>query len=220
MNLLINREVIENALAHHYQVNTHAIGDTGNRFILDLYAEYLQGPNDRRWRIEHAQIVHEDDFEKFSKYNIIPSIQSTHATSDMYWAGERIGPERMKGAYAYKRLLELNGWLPNGTDFPIENISPLHTFYAAVARKDLDGYPEEGFQIENALSREEALRSITIWGAKGSFEEEEKGSLLAGKAADIVITDRDLMTIPLEEIPQTRVRCTFINGEMVYRYGQ
>jgi predicted amidohydrolase YtcJ len=214
------REVIENALAHHYQVNTHAIGDSGNRFILDLYAEYLQGPNDRRWRIEHAQIVHEDDFEKFSKYNIIPSIQSTHATSDMYWAGERIGPERMKGAYAYKRLLELNGWLPNGTDFPIENISPLHTFYAAVARKDLDGYPEEGFQIENALSREEALRSITIWAAKGSFEEEEKGSLLAGKAADIVITDRDLMTIPLEEIPQTRVRCTFVSGEMVYRYGQ
>lgn len=213
------RGVIENALAAGFQVNTHAIGDSGNRYMLDLYAEYLRGPNDRRWRIEHAQIVHEDDFEKFGAYNIIPSIQSTHATSDMYWAGDRIGPERMKGAYAYRRLLEANGWFPNGTDFPIENISPIYTFYAAVVRKDLDGYPPDGFQPADALSREEALRSITIWAAMGGFEEDEKGSIEPGKAADMVITDRDLMFAMPNEIPGIKVLNTFINGEMVYRAG-
>ena len=209
------REVIENALKYNYQVNTHAIGDSGNRLILDLYAEYLGGPNDKRWRIEHAQIVHEDDFKKFAAFNIIPSIQSTHATSDMYWAEERVGPERMKGAYASKRLLDMNGWLPNGTDFPIEKISPLLTFYAAVARKDLDGYPENGFQPWDALNREEALRSITIWAAKGSFEEDEKGSLEAGKVADIVILDKDLMNIDENEIPGVKVMYTFVGGEDV-----
>jgi predicted amidohydrolase YtcJ len=210
------REVIENALKYNFQVNTHAIGDSGNRLILDLYAEYLGGPNDKRWRVEHAQIVHEDDFKKFAAFNIIPSIQSTHATSDMYWAEDRVGVERMKGAYASKRLLDMNGWLPNGTDFPIEKISPLLTFYAAVARKDLDGYPENGFHPWDALSREEALRSITIWAAKGSFEEDEKGSLEAGKAADIVILDKDLMNIEEKEIAGVKVMFTFVNGEKVY----
>ena len=210
------REVIENALKYNYQVNTHAIGDSGNRLILDLYAEYLGGANDKRWRVEHAQIVHENDFKKFAEFNIIPSIQSTHATSDMYWAEERVGPERMKGAYASKRLLDMNGWLPNGTDFPIEKISPLLTFYAAVARKDLNGYPENGFQSGDALNREEALRSITIWAAKGSFEEDEKGSLEAGKVADIVILDKDLMNIDEKEIPGVKVMYTFVGGEKVY----
>jgi len=210
------REVIENALKYNFQVNTHAIGDSGNRLILDLYAEYLGGPNDKRWRVEHAQVIHEDDFKKFAAFNIIPSIQSTHATSDMYWAEERVGVERMKGAYASKRLLDMNGWLPNGTDFPIEKISPILTFYAAVARKDLDGYPENGFQPRDALSREEALRSITIWAAKGSFEEDEKGSLEAGKIADIVILDKDLMNIDEKEIPGVSVLYTFVGGEKVY----
>lgn len=214
------REVIENALKHDFQVNTHAIGDSGNRFILNLYAEYLGGPNDRRWRIEHAQIVHEDDFGKFSAYSIIPSVQATHATSDMYWAGDRVGPERMKGAYAYKKLLEMNGWIPNGTDFPIEKISPLLTYYAAVARKDLDGYPEGGFQMQDALTREEALRSVTIWAAKSAFEEDEKGSLETGKDADIVILDQDIMAIDEKEIPGVNVLNTFMNGEMVFESGK
>ena len=210
------RKVIEAAYENNYQVNTHAIGDSGNRYILGLYAEYLKGPNDRRWRIEHAQIVHPDDFAKFGEFNIIPSIQSTHCTSDMYWADERVGSERIKGAYAWQKLLVQNGWLPNGTDFPIEHISPLLTFYASVSRQDLAGYPEGGFQAEDALSREEALRSITIWAAKGSFEENEKGSLEKGKAADIVILDKDMMTIPAEEIPDIHVLYTFVNGELVY----
>lgn len=211
------REVISNALAYDYQVNTHAIGDSGNRFILDLYGEYLRGPNDRRWRIEHAQTIHPDDFQKFGAFSIIPSIQSTHCTSDMYWAGDRIGEERLKGAYAWQRLLDQNGWLPNGTDFPIENISPLHTFYAAVARKDLQAYPEGGFQPEEALSREEALRSITIWAAKGAFEEDQKGSLEAGKAADIVILGKDLMTAGEHELPHIEVLYTISEGEVVYK---
>jgi predicted amidohydrolase YtcJ len=210
------REVIGNAGKHGYQVNTHAIGDSANRFMLGLYAEYLGGHNDRRWRIEHAQCVHEEDFDKFGRYNIIPSIQSTHATSDMYWAGDRLGPERIRGAYAFKKLLDQNGWLPNGTDFPIEDISPLLTFYAAVARKDLSGYPPGGFQPENALSREEALRSITTWAAKGSFEEDVKGMLAPGMAADIVILDKDLMAVGADEIPGTNVLYTFVNGELVY----
>jgi predicted amidohydrolase YtcJ len=210
------REVIEYALEHDFQVNTHAIGDSGNRFILDLYAEYLQGPNDRRWRVEHAQIVHPDDFEKFGAYNIVPSIQSTHCTSDMYWAVDRVGPERIKGAYAWQKLLAENGWLPNGTDFPIEHISPLLTYYAAVSRKDLQGYPDGGFQPEDALSREEALRSITIWAAKSAFEENEKGSLEVGKLADLVILEKDIVTVPEEEIADTKVLYTIVDGEIVY----
>jgi hypothetical protein len=211
------REVIEHAYKYNYQVNTHAIGDSGNRFTLDLYAEYLKGPNDRRWRVEHAQIIHPEDFKKFKDYNIIPSIQATHATSDMYWAGDRVGADRLKGAYAYKQLLATNKWLPNGTDFPIENISPIYTFYASVVRKDLEGIPEGGFQMENALSREEALRSITIWAAKGSFEEHEKGSVEAGKAADLVILDQDIMTADPSSIPSTNVLYTLIDGEVVFK---
>jgi len=211
------REVIENALENNFQVNTHAIGDSANRFIIDLYAEYLKGPNDRRWRVEHAQIVHPDDFNKFGSFSIIPSIQATHCTSDMYWADERLGEERIKGAYAWQQLLAQNGWLPNGTDFPIEHISPLMTYYAAVSRKDLEGHPEDGFQFDEALSREEALRSVTIWAAKGSFEEDEKGSLEAGKLADIVILDRDLISIPENEIPGAEVLYTIVNGEILYK---
>ena len=211
------REVMGNAFKYNYQVNTHAIGDSGNRITLDLYAEFLGGTNDRRWRVEHAQIVHESDFQKFADFDIIPSVQATHATSDMYWAGDRVGAERMKGAYSYKKLLDLNGWIPNGTDFPIENISPIYTYYAAVARKDLSGYPEGGFQMQDALSREEALHSITIWAAKSAFEEDEKGSLEEGKAADIVILDIDLLNAEEEKIPGAKVVYTLVNGEIVYK---
>ncbi len=211
------REVLDNAYKFNYQANTHAIGDSGNRFILDLYAEYLKGPNDRRWRVEHAQIVHPDEFSKFGEFSIIPSVQSTHCTSDMYWADERVGPERIKGAYAWQQLLVQNGWLPNGTDFPIEHISPLLTYYAAVSRQDLEGYPEGGFQPDEVLSREEALRSVTIWAAKGSFEEDEKGSLEPGKDADIVILSQDLMTVDVKAIPEINVLYTIVNGEMVFK---
>lgn len=205
------------AYENNYQVCTHAIGDSANRMMLDIYAEYLNGENDRRWRIEHAQIIHPDDLDKFGNYNIVPSIQSTHCTSDMYWADERLGDERIENAYIYKQLLKQNGWIPNGTDFPVEKIDPLLTFYASIARKDVEGYPENGFQPENALTREETLKSMTIWAAKTAFEENEKGSIEPGKMADFVVLEKDIMTISEEEIPQVTVQYTFINGVVVYK---
>lgn len=194
------------------QMCTHAIGDSANRTILRIYAAVLNGKNDKRWRIEHAQVVDSADFGFFGENNIVPSVQPTHATSDMYWAKDRLGSQRLRYAYAYRQLLRQNGWMPLGTDFPVEHIDPLRTFYAAVARKDTSGYPAGGFQPENALGREETLRGMTIWPARASFEEKVKGSLEPGKAADFIITDRDLMQVPEEQILQTKVLGTFISG--------
>lgn len=205
------------ALDNGYQVNTHAIGDEGNQFILETYAEYLKGENDLRWRIEHAQIMHADDFKLFGQYSIIPSVQPTHATSDMYWAEERVGHHRIKGGYAYKQLLKENEWMPLGTDFPIEHINPLYTFYAAVARKDLEGFPENGYQLENAISREEALRGMTIWAAKAAFEEDKKGSIESGKFADFVILEEDIMEVDLNIVPRIEVQNCFVSGVNVLK---
>ena len=199
--------VCKKAFNAGYQVCCHAIGDGGVRMILNEYAKYLKGGNDLRWRVEHSQVVDIQDFALYKEYNIIPSIQATHCTSDMPWAEDRLGSERIKNAYAYKTLLEQNGWLINGTDFPIEHISPIKTFYASVARKHL---------IDNKLIREEALRSMTIWAAKGYFAEERKGSIEIGKEADFVILSDDIMTIEDEKIPEVKVVNTFINGEMVF----
>ena len=200
-----------------FQMCTHAIGDSGNREILKIYAEVLKGKNDKRWRIEHAQVINENDFDLFGSNNIIPSVQPTHATSDMYWADKRLGPDRVKNAYAYKKLLEQNGWMPLGTDFPVEEISPFKTFYAAFARQDSKGFPTGGFQIENALSREETLKGMTIWAAKAAFEEKEKGSLEKGKAADFIILDTNLMTCDAPDILKATVNQTYINGKLVYK---
>ena len=199
-----------------YQVCTHAIGDAGVRNVLKVYAKFLKGHNDLRWRIEHSQVVDSNDIALYGQYSVIPSIQSTHATSDMGWAADRLGPFRVRYAYAQQMLLQQNGWLVNGTDFPIESIKPLYTFFAAVARKDLNGNPKEGFQMENALTREQALRSITIWAAKGYFEENNKGSIEAGKEADFVVLDSDIMTIPEMQIPQTAALQLFVSGEKVF----
>ncbi len=198
-----------------FQMCTHAIGDSGNRIILNTYAKYLKEKNDLRWRIEHAQVVNQHDFTLFGQYNIVPSVQPTHATSDMYWAGDRLGAERVKGAYAYKQLLQQNGWIPLGTDFPVEDISPFKTFYAAVVRKDAKGWPDGGYQVENALTREEALRGMTIWAARSNFEEHEKGSLEKGKLADFIITDKDLMKTKPEELLSIKVLATYVGGEKV-----
>ncbi|MCK4852614.1 MAG: amidohydrolase [Bacteroidales bacterium] len=210
------REQCRLAHEHGYQVNTHCIGDSANRWILDIYSDFLTGKNDSRWRIEHSQVIHLDDFSKFGEYSIIPSVQSTHATSDMYWAEDRVGPVRIKGAYAYRQLLHENGWLPNGSDFPVEHINPLYGYYALFARKDHEGWPEGGYQMEQALTREEAIRAMTIWAARSAFEEDEKGSLEPGKLADFIITGEDLLTIPEQDIPGLMIRQTYIGGEMVY----
>ena len=204
------------ANANNYQVNTHAIGDSAVRFVLHYYAKHLKQKNDKRWRIEHSQIVNNNDFDKYGEYNIIPSIQPTHATSDMYWADERVGNERLKGAYAYQQLLQQNAWLPNGSDFPIESINPLFGFFAAVARQDHKNYPENGFQSENALTREQALKAMTIWAAKSNFEENEKGSLEINKKADFVVLGKNLMEMDINEVPKLKVEATYIAGKKVY----
>jgi len=204
------------AYENNYQVNTHAIGDSAVRQLLKIYAAILNGKNDRRWRIEHSQVVNPNDIGMFGDFCIIPSVQPTHATSDMNWAEARLGKERVKNAYAYKTLLLQNGWIPFGTDFPIEEIDPMLTFYAAVFRKDIKGFPENGFQTENAITRAEAIRGITLWAAKACFEENEKGSLEAGKYADFVILDKDIMTIPEKEVLSAKVLKTFIRGEKVF----
>ncbi len=203
------------AYDHGYQINTHCIGDSAVAMILDLYSRFLKGKNDLRWRIEHAQIVDPRDFHLFGEYSIIPSIQGTHATSDMKWAERRVGSLRMEGAYAYRTLLAQNGWIANGTDFPIEHIDPVMTFYATVSRKDREGNPEQGFYPEEGLSRTDALRSMTIWAAKAGFSEKVKGSLETGKDADFVILDRDLMEVSERDIPETRIVGTFIHGQRV-----
>ena len=200
-----------------WQMCTHAIGDSGNRTILHIYAKYLKGNNDRRWRIEHAQVINAADFKLFGENNIIPSVQPTHATSDMPWAATRLGADRVKGAYAYAQLLAQNKWIPLGTDFPVEDISPFKTFYAAVVRKDGEGSPAAGFQMENALTREQALRGMTGWAAKANFEETEKGSLEKGKLADFVILDHDLMKEAPEKLLQVKVIATYSGGVRMYR---
>ncbi len=199
-----------------FQMCTHAIGDSANRTILKVYAKYLKGKNDKRWRIEHAQIINPADFHLFGDNSIVPSVQPTHGTSDMYWAGDRLGNERLKGGYAYQQLLKQNNWLPLGTDFPVEEINPFKTFLAALARKDSKGFPEGGFQLENALTREQTIRGMTIWAAKANRMEKQVGSLEVGKRADFIMLNQDLMKVKEDSILQVKVARTYINGERVH----
>ncbi len=194
-----------------FQMNTHAIGDSSNHQVLKTYEKVLNGKTDRRWRIEHAQVVSPNDFELFK--NVLPSIQPTHATSDMYWAEDRLGEERIESAYAYKQLLDVYGKVALGTDFPVEQVNPFLTFYAAVARQDLKQFPKDGFQKDNGLSREEALKGMTIWAAYSNFEEQEKGSIEVGKFADFVILDKDIMSVDIHQVPSTKVQGTYVGGE-------
>ena len=198
-----------------FQMNTHAIGDKANRIVLNAYRDALFDFRDPRWRIEHAQVIAKEDFELFNP-KIIPSVQPTHATSDMYWLNDRIGEKRVNNAYAYKELLNKSKVIAFGTDFPVEEISPIMTFYSAVARKDMNGYPDEGFQMENSINRADALTAMTSWGAYANFEEDEKGTIEFGKDADFIILDNDLITSAENRIPFTNIVATFINGELVF----
>ena len=199
-----------------FQMATHCIGDSANRLVLDVYSKVLEPGNDKRWRIEHAQVVHPKDIDKFGKYSIIPSVQPTHATTDMDWAESRLGSERLEHAYAYKDLLEQNGLIALGTDFPVEDIDPMETFYAAVARKNEAGEPEGGFMADQSLSREQALRGMTIWGALAAKEEESRGTLEKGKVADFTVVGPDLGKVPLEKLrTEEQVLATFIGGEQL-----
>jgi predicted amidohydrolase YtcJ len=198
-----------------FQMNTHAIGDNANRIVLNAYGDALFNYRDPRWRVEHAQVINENDIDLFNQ-KIIPSVQPTHATSDMYWLYDRVGKKRANLAYAYKELLTRSKVIAFGTDFPVEDISPIMTFYSAVARKDIDGYPSEGFQMENSLNRADALYAMTVFGAYANFEENEKGSIEIGKSADFIILDNDLIISEEDKIPSTNTVATFIDGELVF----
>lgn len=198
-----------------FQMNTHAIGDSTISILLKEYKKVLADIRDPRWRIEHSQVVDLNEFQ-FYDNKILPSVQPTHATSDMYWAYDRLG-KRIEGAYAFKDLLQSSQRIALGTDFPVEKVNPFHTFYSSIERKDLDGFPKNGFQMENALTRIETLKGMTIWGAYFNFEENEKGSLEVGKSADFIILDRNIMEIDANKIPNTQVLKTFIDGKLVYQ---
>jgi predicted amidohydrolase YtcJ len=218
--LMITQEEIANiareAAARGFQVNTHAIGDRANRMTLEAYAAALGDRNNRRFRIEHAQVVAPGDFELFEKYSVIASMQPTHATSDMRWAEARVGPVRVKGAYAWRRFLSLGVPVASGSDFPVEEPNPLPGFYAAITRQDRGGNPPHGWFPDQRMTRDEALKSWTLTGAYAAFEEDKKGSLAPGKLADFVVLSADIMRAPPREILKTRVTMTVLGGEVVY----
>jgi predicted amidohydrolase YtcJ len=212
------RDVATRALAAGFQVNTHAIGDRGNRVVLDAYERALatHPTADHRFRIEHAQVLSPDDIPRFAELGVIPSMQASHQTSDMYWAGTRLGPARLLGAYAWRALLNTGVVIPNGSDFPVEQVNPLISFHSAVSRQDAHDWPPGGWYPEQRMTREEALRAMTIWPAYAAFEERVLGSLTPGKYADFVLLDQDIMRVPAELILKTQVVATYVGGKPVY----
>jgi len=217
----LNQQV-KRVLSCGLQAGVHAIGDAGNRQVLDAYenaiAEFPDNPG--RHRIEHAQVLHPDDIGRFSSLDVIAAMQPIHATSDMYWAVDRLGEERAAGAYAWRSLLDNGAVLSFGSDFPVEEVNPMLGIYAAITRQDLKGWPEGGWYPEQRLTREETLRAFTIDAAYAGFMETDVGSLEVGKLADFIVLDRDIMEIPAEEIPQARVLQTWLAGELVFELGQ
>jgi predicted amidohydrolase YtcJ len=212
------KDVASRALGTGFQVNTHAIGDRGNRLVLDSYEAALkERPTaDHRFRVEHAQILHADDIPRFAQLGVIPSMQASHQTSDMYWAGNRLGEGRLRGAYAWRSLLNSHVVIPNGSDFPVEYVNPLISFNASVSRQDANRWPAGGWYPEQRMTRDEALLSMTLWAAYAGFQESELGSLTPGKHADFVVLDRDIMRVPTEDILATQVLSTWVGGRAVY----
>ena len=212
------RAAVRVAMTCGLQVNTHAIGDRANRQVLDAYEAAIEatGGGPGRHRVEHAQVLSLDDLERFAALGVIASVQPTHATSDMPWAGDRLGDDRLRGAYAWRRLSDSGARLALGSDFPVERVSPLLGFYAAVTRQDADGRPLGGWFGNQVLTRAEALRGFTLDAAYAAFMEDEVGSIAPGKRADFVVLSQDLMTVPPERILDTRVLATYLGGEAVY----
>jgi predicted amidohydrolase YtcJ len=216
------RDVATRALQHGFQVATHAIGDRGNRVALDAYQAALEKvPTvDHRFRIEHVQVLDHADVPRFAQLGVIPSMQAVHQTSDMYWAATRLGPSHILGAYAWRSLLETGVIIPNGSDFPVERVNPLYSFHAAVSRQDEHDWPPGGWYPEQRMTRDEALKSMTIWPAFAAFQEQLMGSLTPGKLADFDVLDRDIMVVPASEILGTQVVATYIGGRAVYERGR
>jgi predicted amidohydrolase YtcJ len=205
------------AAEHGFQACTHAIGDRGNRVILDVYEKALESAGaDPRFRIEHAQIVSLEDIPRFNDLGVIPAMQPTHCTSDMYWAEDRVGPERIEGAYAWRRYLDDGNVIPCGSDFPVEGADPLAGIYAAVTRQDAKGWPQGGWFPGQRMTMEEALRGFTSWAAFAGFDEDGAGTIEVSKRADFTVLDRDLMSIDAGDVLGTRVVMTVVAGEIVY----
>jgi predicted amidohydrolase YtcJ len=211
-------DVAQRALRAGFQINTHAIGDRGNRVVLDEYEKALAAVPvaDHRFRIEHAQILSPDDIPRFASLGVIPSMQASHQTSDMYWAGTRLGSTRLLGAYAWRSLLDQGSIIPNGSDFPVEQVNPLISFHAAFSRQDANNWPPNGWYPEQKMTRDEALRSITLWPAYAAFQENIMGSLTPGKVADFVVLDQDIMRVAPEQVLKTQVLATYVGGKAVY----
>ena len=213
------QQIAELGLRRGFQINTHAIGDRGNRLVLDAYEAALrQVPvADHRFRVEHAQILAPDDIPRFAELDVIPSMQAVHQTSDMYWAGNRLGDTRLLGAYAWRSLLDTGVPVPNGSDFPVEAVNPLLSFHAAFTRQDASNFPVGGWFPAQRMTREEALESMTIWPAYAAFQEDVLGSLTPGKYADFVVLDQDIMRVAPESVLATKVLATYVGGKAVYR---
>ncbi len=203
-----------------FQLCIHAIGDRANHIVLNSYEEAFKrnnvNPADLRFRIEHAQVIDPKDIERFAAMGVLPVMQPTHCTSDMYWVETRLGPERIRGTYAWHSLVQSGSIVPSGSDFPVESNNPLWGFYAAVTRQDHSGWPEGGWFPDERLTREEALKSFSIWAATAAFEEDVKGSLEPGKYADLIVLSQDIMTVPPQQILQTTVDLTIVGGEIVH----
>jgi predicted amidohydrolase YtcJ len=214
------QRIATQALRRGFQVGVHAIGDRGNRIVLDAYEAALKAvpTADHRFRIEHAQIISPQDIPRFAQLGVIPSMQASHQTSDMRWAETRVGPERIKGAYAWRTLLNTGVIIPDGSDFPVEKVNPLISFHSAVSRQDETNWPDGGWYPQEAMTRSEALKAMTIWPAYAAFQEKVMGSITPGKYADFVILDRDIMTVPNSEILATQVLSTWIGGKTVYEH--
>jgi predicted amidohydrolase YtcJ len=206
------------ALRKGFQVGVHAIGDRGNRVVLDAFEGALKAVPvaDHRFRVEHAQVISLSDIPRFAKLGVIPSMQASHQTSDMRWAETRVGAERIKGAYAWRSLLNTGVIIPDGSDFPVEEVNPLISFHSAVSRQDATNWPDGGWYPDQKMTRIEALKGMTIWAAYAAFQEKLMGSITPGKYADFVILDRDIMTVPASEILGTHVLSTWIGGKTVY----
>jgi predicted amidohydrolase YtcJ len=212
------RQLADQALLHGYQLAVHAIGDSANRIVLDAYeaAFKAQPPKDARFRIEHAQILDPADIPRFKSLGVIPAMQASHQTSDMYWAGERLGEQRLAGAYAWQSLLKSGVIVPNGSDFPVEKVNPLISFHAAISRQDDKNWPEGGWHPAEMMTRDQALLSMTMWPAMAAFQEAELGSITVGKRADFTVLDRDIMTVPAGQVLSTGVVGTYVGGVQVY----
>ncbi|MBN2135033.1 MAG: amidohydrolase [Acidobacteria bacterium] len=213
------KKIADNCKKYGFQLVTHAIGDKGNHIVLNHYENTIGADKEGkyRWRIEHAQILAPEDIPRFIQLGIIPSMQPTHCTSDMPWAPERLGAERIKGAYVWKTLINLGAVIPGGSDAPVEDVNPIEGIYAAVTRQDKKGNPAEGWNPKERVTRMEALKMFTVWGAYGAFEEDRKGKIKPGFLADVIVLDKDITEIQAPDILKTKVMMTMVGGKIVYQ---